>query len=339
VAAGCVGDPSELADPGVETGPCIDNRCFDGLTCLSNLCVDPDASAGTAGDASDDGSVDPSSDDTTAGGTTTTGADPSSTSGAATTTNPSTSDGGSLDDGLDSGPDDGGNDSAGFIDPTDSGGGDDFECDPWAQDCPVGQKCAPWANDNGNTWNGTHCVDVVPNPGSVGQSCTVFGGAATGEDTCTIGAMCWDVDAETLMGTCIALCSGSPDNASCPGTTICVIVNSGALPLCLPDCDPIAQDCPGGHGCYPVNEGFVCAPDASGNSGSYGDSCANVNACDPSLGCIDGQLVPGCISAGCCSPFCDLNGATCPAGTDCLAWFEEGQAPPGFSHVGVCASP
>jgi hypothetical protein len=34
-------------EPGFETGPCIDAQCLDGLSCLSNLCVDPDSAEGT----------------------------------------------------------------------------------------------------------------------------------------------------------------------------------------------------------------------------------------------------------------------------------------------------
>lgn len=36
-------DPQpETTDPGNETGRCVDDRCWSGLKCLSNLCVDPD---------------------------------------------------------------------------------------------------------------------------------------------------------------------------------------------------------------------------------------------------------------------------------------------------------
>jgi hypothetical protein len=46
--------------------------------------------------------------------------------------------------------------SAGFIvDP--DGGGPSIECDQWAQDCPPGEKCMPWANDGGSSWNATRC--------------------------------------------------------------------------------------------------------------------------------------------------------------------------------------
>jgi len=37
--------PSASGDPGFETGPCIEGECFDGLECLSDLCVGPQGSS------------------------------------------------------------------------------------------------------------------------------------------------------------------------------------------------------------------------------------------------------------------------------------------------------
>ena len=42
-----------------------------------------------------------------------------------------------------------------FINPPD--GGSTIECDIWADDCPRGTKCMPWAADGGSTWNATKC--------------------------------------------------------------------------------------------------------------------------------------------------------------------------------------
>jgi hypothetical protein len=44
VTVACV-EPSEV-EAGRETGACLDGECFDGLECLSNLCVGPDADPG-----------------------------------------------------------------------------------------------------------------------------------------------------------------------------------------------------------------------------------------------------------------------------------------------------
>ncbi|MEX1364969.1 MAG: hypothetical protein AB1Z98_17710, partial [Nannocystaceae bacterium] len=32
------------------------------------------------------------------------------------------------------------------------------QCSLFAQDCPDGEKCMPWANDGGDAWNATICV-------------------------------------------------------------------------------------------------------------------------------------------------------------------------------------
>lgn len=109
-----------------------------------------------------------------------------------------------------------------------------------------------------------------------------------------------------------------------------------------PACHPLLQNCADDQGCYPADDGFFCAPDASGQDGVYGDACELLNACDPGMFCAFADSVPGCVGAGCCSPFCDLTdpnaSADCPGAPDqqCLAWYAEGQAPAGLESVGVC---
>jgi hypothetical protein len=226
------------------------------------------------------------------------------------------------------------------------GGGAAFECDLFAQDCPDGEKCMPWANDGG-TWNATRCSPIDDNPGQPGDECSVEGNGASGIDSCDLAAMCWDVDPKTNMGLCVAMCTGDSSNPICddPSTT-CSIANDGAIVLCLPICDPILQDCPEGSACYPVAEDFVCGPDASGEMGAYGDPCAFINVCDPGLMCLDASATPNCESAACCSEVCDLSDpagdAQCSGaaeGQTCTPWYEEGAAPPGYEDVGACALP
>ncbi|MCY1013904.1 hypothetical protein OV079_51940 [Nannocystis pusilla] len=159
-----------------------------------------------------------------------------------------------------------GNSSNGDITPPDGGGANDDWCDPWVQDCPEGQKCMPWSGDGDSSWESLKCVDVVPNPDDVGEPCMVFGSGVSGEDTCDVGQMCWNV--VDGVGTCIAMCVGSPEAPSCesPGAT-CHISGEGILNLCLPNCDPLKQDCPGGDLCLPnPNDpaNFLCVLDASG---------------------------------------------------------------------------
>jgi len=231
------------------------------------------------------------------------------------------------------------------------GGGVSFECDIFAQDCPEGEKCMPWANDGGGAWNATRCSPISDNPGQPGDECTVEGSGTSGIDTCDLGSMCWDVDPKTNVGTCVAMCTGDESNPICEDPdTSCAIANDGAIVLCLPACDPILQDCPEGQACYPIQDAWSCAPDASGETGVYGDACEFINVCDPGYICLDASTVPAgeaCEGAGgCCTAVCDLmdpqGDAQCEGaagGQTCQPWYEEGNAPPGYEDVGACALP
>jgi hypothetical protein len=239
----------------------------------------------------------------------------------------------------------------GFLpDPPDDGFG--FECDLFTQNCPPGEKCMPWANDGGNSWNATRCSPIADDPGSPGDVCMVEGSGTSGIDDCELGAMCWDVDPKTNIGTCVAMCTGDEANPICEDPdTACVITGDGAIVPCLPICDPIQQDCLEGEACYPITDYWFCAPDASGDDlGAYGDPCEYINVCDPGLICLSAETVPAgeaCEgAAGCCTEVCDLLDRTGDAqctgaagGQVCTAWYEEGSAPPGYEDVGACSLP
>ena len=230
-----------------------------------------------------------------------------------------------------------------FLGCDDFGGGSEDECDLWSQDCPEGDKCTPWDSDGGSSWNASKCVPVDPAPQLPGDACTTEGGPASGVDNCAKGSMCWDVDAETGEGVCIALCEGTnAEDATCdPGFT-CKIPADGVLILCLPVCDPLSQDCPAGDLCLPYVDAFICVADASGEGGFYGDPCEYANACKLGLYCLNPEYVEGCQAAGCCTPFCDINEAnTCPGETqECIPWYEEwDMPPPGLASVGFCGVP
>ncbi|MCX4246097.1 ribulose phosphate epimerase [Paraliomyxa miuraensis] len=233
-----------------------------------------------------------------------------------------------------------------FLLPPD-GGGTEIECDIWMQDCPPGEKCMPWANNGGNSWNATRCSPVDENPGQVGDECMVEGSGVSGIDDCDVGSMCYYVDPETGTGTCVGFCEGSEAAPMCDDGFLCSISNDGVLILCRRECDPILQDCMGSAACLPANgsEGFVCIVDASGEGGAPADPCEYLNACDPGLFCANADVVPGCAGAvGCCSEFCDLSDADPDAGCSlmgqaCEPWFEMGAEPPGLEHVGACVLP
>lgn len=293
---------------------------------------------------SDDGSPPPTqipggSEPGTGGPAETSGSSPApTTTASATTASPDPDD----DD------DDTGSTSAAFIPKPD--GNSIAECDVWAQDCPKGEKCMPFANDGGIAWNATRCAPIAEDPGQPGDACSAEGGGLTGVDDCDLASMCWNVDPRTNTGTCVSFCEGSAEAPSCSNTAAeCSISSDGVLILCLPSCDPLLQNCPGAlEACYPSVDGssFQCYPDYSGETGSYGDPCAYTNVCDPGLFCTFASIVPGCASDLCCSEFCDLTDpnpdATCTGqaeGQSCIPWFEEGTAPPGAESVGYCGIP
>jgi hypothetical protein len=217
-------------------------------------------------------------------------------------------------------------------------------CDLWAQDCPDGYKCTPWANDGGNAWNAWGCFPVVDDPNPTGAPCTAVESGTSGRDDCDARSMCLVSDAETLGGECIAFCLGSEAEPSCADAcSQCFIPGSGVLDLCVPACDAIAQDCGDSQACYPVADTFACAPDLSDDAGSPGDTCEFVNVCDPGLYCANPRTVPGCTDAGCCAPLCDLDAPDCSAlaGTVCTPWYADGEAPPcgSLGSVGACMLP
>lgn len=213
------------------------------------------------------------------------------------------------------------------------------ECDVWQQDCPAGEKCTPWANDGGNSWNALRCVPIEPFPGQPGEVCTVEGSGVSGIDSCDLGALCWNVDPETNTGYCIAMCTGSPEVPSCAGACdTCALNNDGVLNLCLQQCHPAHHECRTGEACAALGDTFACAPWSG--AAAVLDACDDTTDCADGLACVGAAQVPGCIDASCCTPVCDVTADDCAAqlpGTTC--------APTGFevpgciTAVGLCVSP
>lgn len=297
------------------------------LGCGPTVMLDPGDSGGTAG-----------SEDTTAAGdspgpVTSTGTPP-----------PATTVGGDSTSASDEST--GNGDNVFLPDPT--GGPEAFECDTFEQDCPEGEKCMPWANDGGSSWNATRCSPVALDPGQTDDPCTVEGSGVSGIDSCDVGLMCWDVNPKTNEGVCWALCTGSPKLPTCEAdNATCQIASDGALALCVPRCNPLTQDCREGQGCYPINDSFQCAPVGGRPPAGPGQSCEYINSCEAGTACLPGEAVPGCEELfGCCTEFCDLGSklgdAQCSGmdlGQQCQPWYEPGTAPPGYENVGICAGP
>jgi hypothetical protein len=231
----------------------------------------------------------------------------------------------------------------------DPDGGSSIECDIWSQDCQDGEKCNPWANQGGNRWNAVVCVPVDPSPAQLDDECAVEGSTTSGIDNCDFGLMCFDADPETGIGTCTPLCTGTEANPVCAdATTTCTISHDGVLILCLPSCDPLAQDCAhDGDACMPTYYGaFSCFPTYQ-PSAAAGEPCQYPDSCLAGTACVPGDRVVGCPAESCCTPLCDdtdpYADIGCPGNAEgelCEPWYPEIQVPdPPPQPIGVCVIP
>ncbi|KIG13856.1 hypothetical protein DB30_07511 [Enhygromyxa salina] len=242
---------------------------------------------------------------------------------------------------LETGSDDGTHDptatTSAFVPVVDASPG---ACDPLKQDCSNGEKCVPYAS-SGSTWDAFKCVPTLGNQ-ATGEACT-YAGPIEATDDCDDQSYCWnvmDVDGEGV-GTCHAFCTGTWDAPMCPPMSACIITSGGVPALCLPTCDPVAQDCEEGQACYWNSNGFRCM--FTNEDIPPGEACSYINDCAAGSHCTTAELTPNCEGGNCCMPFCSLmlgdqQCADVP-GTTCVSFFEEDMAPPGLAHVGVCISP
>jgi hypothetical protein len=313
-----------------------------GLVCATTMlaCVDRQVNddtsgegGGTTGTTGTTGGVETAATPTTSGAPDTSEPLPGSTS-TGTEPEPGTSGGTVMQTTA-------GDESCGFLcGDTDS---EPLACDVFVQDCPEGQKCAPYAEGGGSSWNASKCVPVTGD-GQPGEPCTAQESGVSGLDDCAKGVYCWDVDM-MLQGTCVEMCGGSESKPVCTDPdALCSVTSEGVINLCIPDCDPFLQDCPGGDLCIPVADSFVCVFDGSGDEGQVFDPCEFPNMCDKGLICLNPGAASECDpnAVGCCLPLCDLSqpDPMCPgAGQNCVSLYEEGMEPPKFEHVGVCAIP
>ena len=234
--------------------------------------------------------------------------------------------------------------------PATTGGGDFLNrpdvpplrsCSVLEQDCPRGEKCSPYAAPGASSWSAARCVPVAPDSAELGESCAVEDSPTSGVDTCELGAMCWDVDPETLQGECLGHCVGPQANPGCENpNTVCVIAGDRFLFLCHPVCDPLAANaCSEGQGCYPAGGAFLCYTDLSGDGGGPLDTCDHPQDCAPGMNCVSPDVSSRCSSRtwGCCAPWCDLDAPECPADTVCVTNSGPGEGFRGYENVGICA--
>ncbi len=175
-------------------------------------------------------------------------------------------------------------------------------CNPWQQtSCRDGLKCAPVASDGGDYWDSNVCVPAGTD--APGMPCQAEDGATVG-DSCQAGALCWDVDPETLLGECHALCGGTPQSPSCGLSAMhCFVSYDGVLNVCVDRCDPFVPDACDGVCVYDEISAFICLPDAS-DGADIGDPCEALNDCPPSSLCVAApDLCEG--RQACCARVCN----------------------------------
>jgi len=199
-------------------------------------------------------------------------------------------------------------------------------CSVLRQDCCPGDACRAWANDGGSVWNSTRCVPVDPDAASAGEPCTVESNDVSGIDSCDVGLMCWEVDPDTLEGTCIEYCTGTSDDPVCSSPDdVCAISNSGVLALCLPSCDLPLNDCDGEDVCIAAENGtFGCIDER------YPRCPAGTTEINPLFGLDCARDEP------CCTPYCDLSDeASCGRGLGCEPLREPY---PMYPDLGICTT-
>ncbi len=237
--------------------------------------------------------------------------------------------------------------SAGFVPPKPDLGAAP-SCDIFdPASCPPGEKCTSYSLQG--EWDATGCFPIMGSQ-QPGDLCTAFGEdpGTSGLDDCDEGSMCWNVDAVTHEGYCVAFCGVSQSGApTCEDGHTCPLSSSATLPLCLRTCDPLlaGSDCQSANEtCVyanpdPVMVPFACVP--GGEGAAYGDACMRINDCDAGLYCTAAAQVPGCATPSCCSEFCDLNAPNTCAGPGqvCEGWVYDGMVPSGYEHVGGCGLP
>ncbi|WP_146157374.1 ribulose phosphate epimerase [Enhygromyxa salina] len=277
----------------------------------------------------------PGVNDDSDGETSTTGVDTTSTTSATSSTTataePSTSDDTTSDDTTSDESSDG---SLTFVAVSEVGG---CECDPFAQDCPEGEKCVAYAS-LGASWDANLCVPVTGGQ-SVGEPCS-YAGPVEATDDCDATSACWDLEEidGAWIGVCHSFCDGTPDDPACAQGSECLIANEGSINLCVFSCDPLEQACGDGLGCYWNGVGFACEP--SDTHILLGQPCQYVNDCDAGLICLGVANLPTCEGDNCCTSYCDLllGDGQCEdvPGTSCVPFYEEGEAPIGGDSLGVC---
>lgn len=229
------------------------------------------------------------------------------------------------------------------------------ECVLWGDDCTnENEKCMPWSLLADRIPDELRCCAAVDNPKLENEGCTTKEYDGSCRDDCERGTMCIVDDLESLSGVCRRFCDPSGNGGLCDPDDTCkpffeLIETAPEVPLCMDRCDPLVQDCvQPGWLCIPDSptvagqSGFICTPPGPGTLNRPLTACGLANDCQPGLGCIVADRLPGsCDYMTCCSLFCSLeegDGACTDLHPDlrCIDWMSPD---PQWQDVGICALP
>lgn len=183
------------------------------------------------------------------------------------------------------------------------------------EECILGTEGCPCIE--GSCIEGLACLSsVCVDPGSTSDGTTTDGPSTSTTATATT--------------TPTTLDEGPLDEG--PMTT-----SMGGLPQGSP-CDPFFDQCEPGLACVGVDEtGFYC--DLPG-VGQQDEACEGLGYCAPGLLCVQATELARCASMACCTTLCDVfSGGMCPGMLLCQPFYPPMTAPPGYEHVGICATP
>ncbi len=196
--------------------------------------------------------------------------------------------------------------------------------------CPDCHKCTLTIHDDGLA-EGTVCVPVADDPAGPFEPCS--SGRSPGVDDCDAQTRCWNTDDDGDDDYCVPRCG---EDGLCPEGTGCLENSAGAWG-CIPECDPLAPDCPADNeSCLPASDHFLCLP-WEGLPGA-GEPCQTL--CGSGLACMSNALLPDCEADFCCTELCDPAGDPCSAPElTCLPQCITGSIPQGLSGCGIVPDP
>lgn len=199
-------------------------------------------------------------------------------------------------------------------------------CDPLAQDCDDGERCALLFE---NGWQ-THCLPAVDAPIQAGGDCE-RNAARIGDEPCTPGSICafWGLPrSDPQARVCHPMCRA--DNDCDPDENCLLLAADSNTGGCVPRCDPVANDCPDGMRC--IVEAHVDVNKSATLCALPGDAAIG-EPCTGDTSCAAGECRAGSgVQDAVCRAYCRSDD-DCGDGLTCFPILPQAGLPAG---VGRC---